>query len=65
MAWNMMTPEPAAVAEIKPSAKPAHCANVKPNKIRVIIGLVGSKSGRRRIPYQAYCTALLQESQIK
>src|SRR3954451_18370412 len=45
-----MTPEPAAAAEIKPSAKPAHCANVAPNKVRGIIGLVGSKSGRRRIP---------------
>ena len=60
-----MTPEPEAAAETKPNAKTVHCANVKPNKLRVFISLVYSESGKRRIPDQANYSALLQESQTK
>ena len=54
-----------ACAEAIDAAKTMHRANVKPNKFRVFISLAGSESGKRRIPDQAYCSALLQESQIK
>ncbi len=60
-----MTPEPVAAAETKPNAKTVHCANVKPNTLRVFISLVDSESGKLRFPDQANYSALLQESQIK
>jgi hypothetical protein len=60
-----MTPEPVAAAETKPNAKTVHCANVKPNKFRVFISLVGNESGKPRIPDQANYSGLLQGSQIK
>src|SRR6266550_822200 len=58
-----MTPEPVAATETKSNAKTIHCANVKPNKLRIFISLVGSESCTRRIREQAYYAALLQPEQ--
>lgn len=60
-----MTPESAAAAETGLSAKTMHCANVKANKLRVFITLVGSECRKIRIPDQANYSDLLRELQIK